>query len=199
MIYALPGMGADGSMYGATWRTLPDCKFVEWPDYEGERSIVSIAKRIAAEQKIQASDILIGSSLGGIVACQIAKITPVYSLVLVGSAKKKEEISRFLSVIHPLVDLAPLTFIQRLAGKIPSDLAQMFSKSQAEFIRAMCRAIFEWDGLGDEPVRLLRIHGTKDRVIPLPEGVQHTLIGGHLIAITHSQECVDIIRANHKI
>jgi pimeloyl-ACP methyl ester carboxylesterase len=186
-------------MYGGTWRNLPDCKFVEWPNYEGERSIASIAKRIAAEQKIQASDILIGSSLGGIVACEMAKITPVDSLVLVGSAKKKEEISRFLSVIHPLVDLAPLTFIQRLAERIPSDLAQMFSKGQAEFMRAMCRAIFEWDGLDDEPVRLSRIHGTKDRVIPLPEGIQHVLVAGHLIAITHSQECVDIIRANHAL
>ena len=199
MIYVFPGMGADRSMYTGAWRTLPDCKFIEWPTYGGEDSIAAIAKRITAERKIQAGDVLIGSSLGGIVACEMAKITPVRSVVLVGSAKKKEEISGFLSVIHPLVELAPLAFLQLLAGKIPSDVAQMFSKGQAEFIRAMCRAIFEWEGLGDERVSLLRIHGSKDRVIPLPEGVQHILDGGHLIAMTHSQECVDIIRAFHAL
>jgi pimeloyl-ACP methyl ester carboxylesterase len=197
MIYALPGMGADKNMYPGAWQTLADCKFVEWPTYNGEDSIAAIAKRITTEQKIRAGDVLIGSSLGGIVACEMAEITQVGSLVLVGGAKKKEEISGFLSMIHPLVDLTPLSFIQRLAGKIPSDVAQMFSKGQAEFIRAMCRAIFDWDGLGDVRVRLLRIHGKKDRVIPLPEGVQHILDGGHFIAMTHSQECVNIIRANH--
>jgi pimeloyl-ACP methyl ester carboxylesterase len=183
-------------MYTGAWRTLPECRFVEWPAYAGEDSIAAIAERLTSEQGIQADDVLIGSSLGGIVACEMAKITPVASLVLVGGAKKKEEISGFLSVIHPLVDLAPLMFIQRLAGTIPSHVARMFSKGQAEFMRAMCRAIFEWQGLGDGRVNLLRIHGSKDRVIPLPGGVQHILDGGHLIAMTHSQECVDIICAN---
>ena len=194
MIYALPGMGADSRMYAGAWRTLPDCRFVDWPTYRSEDSIAAMAKRITAEQKVQAGDVLIGSSLGGIVACEMAKLTPVSRLVLIGAAKKKEEISGFLSVIHPLIDLTPLTFLQRLAGKLPSDVARMFSQGQAEFIRAMCRAIFDWDGLGDRPVSLLRIHGSQDRVIPLPAGIQHVLDGGHLIVMTHSQECVDIIR-----
>lgn len=199
MLYAFPGMGARRSMYAGAWGTLPNCKFIDWPNFRGENSIAAIAKRITNEQRIQSGDVLIGSSLGGIIACEMATITAVRSIVLVGSAKKKEEISGFLSLIHPLVDLAPLAFIQRLAGTIPSDVAQMFSKGQAEFIRAMCRAIFEWEGLDDERVSLLRIHGSKDRVIPLPAGVQHILDGGHLIAMTHSQECVDIIKAYQRL
>jgi ADP-ribose pyrophosphatase YjhB (NUDIX family) len=35
----------------------------------------------------------------------LQKITPVAGLVLVGSAKKKEEISRFVSLIHTLIEL----------------------------------------------------------------------------------------------
>ena len=77
MIYALPGMGADKNMYPGAWQTLADCKFVEWPTYNGEDSIAAIAKRITTEQKIRAGDVLIGSSLGGIVACEMAKITQV--------------------------------------------------------------------------------------------------------------------------
>jgi hypothetical protein len=49
----------------------------------------------------------------------------------------------------------------------------MFTEAEATFIRTMCRAIFDWDGLGDEHVNFLRIHGKMDQVIPLPEGVQH--------------------------
>jgi len=81
MIYALPGMGADRNMYPGVWQTLADCKFVDWPHYDGEDSIAAIAKRIVNEQKIRAGDVLIGSSLGGIVACEIAKISQVGSLV----------------------------------------------------------------------------------------------------------------------
>mgnify|MGYP001606039526 CR=1 FL=1 len=196
MIYLLPGMGADQSMFAGPWHSLNNYRLIDWPPFAGETSIHAIAKRIVTEQRVQRNDTLVGISLGGIVACEMAKIAAVGNLVLVGGAKEKEEISGFLSLIHPLVDLAPLTFIQRLSGKIPSDVAQMFSRGQADFIRAMCRAIFEWEGLGSLPVKLLRIHGRKDRVIPLPEDVQHVLDGGHLIAMTHSQRCVDIIKAS---
>ncbi|HEX3720688.1 MAG TPA: alpha/beta fold hydrolase [Verrucomicrobiae bacterium] len=194
MIYALPGMGADQRMYSGAWKSLPNCAFLKWPTHAGEDSISAVVRRIAADHKIRAGDIVIGSSLGAIAACEIAKIIPIGGLVLIGGAKRKEEINALLAFIHPLVDLAPLAFIQRVSGKVPDDLSQMFSDGDPGFIRAMCRAIFDWEGLGDTHVNLLRIHGRKDRVIPLPEGVQHVLNGGHLIAMTHSQQCVEIIK-----
>jgi pimeloyl-ACP methyl ester carboxylesterase len=198
MIYLFPGMGADRRMYPGSWSNLKPRTCIEWPAYAGETSIHALAKRIIADHRIVPDDLLVGASLGGIVACEIAKTTPVAGLVLVGSAKSKEEINRFVSMIHPLIDLTPLRFAQRLSASAPGELAQMFSDSQAAFIRAMCRAIFDWDGLGDVSVDLLRIHGRQDKVIPLPKGIQHVLNGGHLIAMTHAQECVDIIVAHHR-
>jgi pimeloyl-ACP methyl ester carboxylesterase len=193
MIYLFPGMGADRRMYPGSWQGLTSVRNVEWRDYQGETSIHGLAKRIAADRKIQPNDLLVGSSLGGIVACEISRVTPVARLVLVGSAKNREEISRFVSLIHPLIDLTPLRFVQRLAASVPGELAQMFSDADAAFICAMCRAIFAWQGLGNERVNLLRIHGKMDHVIPLPNNVQHVLDGGHLIAMTHANECVEII------
>lgn len=195
MIYVLPGMGADGGMYSGAWRALPACTFVEWPIYAGEDSIEGIAKRIAREAKIADGSILVGSSLGGIVACEIAKLRNLRHLFLVGSAKNREEISGFLAAIHPFVDLLPMKFIQAAVGKIPNEAVQMFSRSQAEFIRAMCRAIFEWPGLDDGILKPIRIHGRHDHIIPVPRDVQKVVDGGHLIAMTHAQECVEFIRS----
>jgi pimeloyl-ACP methyl ester carboxylesterase len=158
-----------------------------------------LAKRIVASENIRSDDLLIGSSLGGIVACEIAKITPLAGLVLVGSAKSKDEISRFVALAHPFIKWTPLRFAQRLAESVPSDVAQMSTEAEATFIRAMCRAIFDWEGLGNHHVNLLRIHGRMDHVIPLPEGVQHILNGGHLIAMTHAKECVEIIAHEHTV
>jgi hypothetical protein len=195
MIYALPGMGADHGMYPNPWQTLPDCVLLDWPVYAGEKSIQAMAKRIVEEAKIKDGDFLIGSSLGGIVACEITNLRSLRGLFLAGSAKKKEEISGLLSMLLPFANLAPIEFIQRAAGKFPNEVTRMFSRSQADFIRAMCHAIFDWKGLDETRTKPIRIHGKKDRVIPLPPDVQKIVDGGHLIAMTHAQECVDFIKS----
>ncbi len=191
-VFVLPGAGADARMYPDVWRELRDCTFLEWPRYAGEKTIRELAERLVREAGIADGDVVMGSSLGGIVACEIAKLRKLKALVLVGSATRKEEVSGLLRVLSPLIGFAPLEFIQRAAGKMPGELMQMFEASQADFIRAMCAAIFSWDGLGEAGIltRLLRIHGCNDRVIPLPANVDLVLDGGHLIAMTHAEECV---------
>ena len=197
MIHVLPGMGADERMYPGVWRELADCRFVRWPNYAGETSIRTLAERMVREGNIEDGDVIVGSSLGGIVACEIAKLRRLSALVLIGSATRKGEVSGLLRILSPLIGFAPLEFIQRAAGKMPGELMQMFEASQADFIRAMCAAIFEWDGLADAEMatRILRIHGRSDRVIPLPARVDLVLSGGHLIAMTHAAECVGFLCA----
>jgi pimeloyl-ACP methyl ester carboxylesterase len=188
--YLLPGMGADGRMYPAAWEALPNVVRVEWPVCRGECTLDEIAKRIVGEYNITDGAIVVGSSLGGMVACEIAKMREPERLVLVGSAIHKEEVNTLLRLMSPLIDLAPITFIQRLAGKVPAELTQMFERSEPAFIRAMCRAIFSWQGLAAAKVKPLRIHGRRDRVIPPPAEVDYLIDGGHLIAMTHAEECV---------
>ena len=197
MIHVLPGMGADHRMYSApAWQRLADTHFINWPDHHGETSIAAIASRVIAEAKISEGDVVVGSSLGGIVGCEIARTVPLKALVLIGGAKDKAEISGLLTLLHPLARLAPLEFIQISAGKFPSELTRMFNQSQASFIRAMCAAIFDWSGLDESRIKPLRIHGKHDHVIPMPAQVNLALDGGHLIAMTHAEECVRFINAS---
>lgn len=184
-------------MYAASaWQRLDQARFIDWPKHRGENTISGIAKRVIAESGIVDGDIIIGSSLGGIVGCEIANQIQIAKLVLVGSAKNKEEISNLLTLLHPLAQLAPLDFIRLSAGKIPGELSQMFSSSESSFMRAMCSAIFHWEGLYLDRVNAFRIHGTNDRVIPMPEQVDHSIEAGHLIAMTHPEECVKFIRSH---
>lgn len=196
MIYALPGMGADNTMYCGPWRGLPDSRFLDWPAYAGETTIEAIASRVVDEAGIPDGAVLIGTSLGGMVACEIARQRRLQSLVLIGSATAPEEISGVLAALHPLVSVAPVRFLQAAAGKLPSDLMQMFSRSEPEFIRAMCRAVFHWRGLAPSCIDPLRVHGRNDRVIPLPAEADLVLDGGHLIVITHAEACANFVSAN---
>jgi pimeloyl-ACP methyl ester carboxylesterase len=56
--------------------------------------------------------------------------------------------------------------------------------------------IFEWEGLGAGDVPCFRLHGRRDLIIPPPAEVDLLIKGGHLISITHAEECVAFIRSN---
>jgi pimeloyl-ACP methyl ester carboxylesterase len=192
MIHVLPGMGADHRMYSGAWLRMQQTQFLDWPKDSSADSIPAIATEIIEDAGISDGDILIGSSLGGIVACEIAKVRTIEHLILVGSAVDQNEVSGILRLLHPLIDLAPFSFLQIASGKLPSELCTMFSKSDATFIRNMCRAIFKWEGLPPHTVTLTRIHGRSDRVIPPPRDAD-LIDGGHLIAMTHADHCVRLI------
>ena len=186
-------MGANATMYTPRWQALPGFVSVNWPQYRGETTLQAIARRLVDEQSMKDGDSIIGYSLGGMVACEIAQVRKVGRLVLISSATSKHEISGLLSFLHPLIDLVPIEFLRRAASSIPQELAQMFGRCEPDFIRAACRAIFDWDGLPAH-IKCVRIHGRYDRVIPLPANIDCVLEGGHLIGLTHPNECISFLR-----
>ncbi|CUS39734.1 conserved hypothetical protein [Candidatus Nitrospira nitrosa] len=199
MIHAIPGMGADRRMYPIPWSSLPEFFAHDWMPYANELSLADVARSMCEAMSIEDGDILVGSSLGGMVACEITKIRSIPVLYLIGSAVQKEEINGLLALLHPLAKIAPIEWLRFLAGKIPMDVAQMFAEIEPSFIRAMCSAIFQWDGLGATNTKVFRIHGKHDIVIPVPMQADLLLDGGHLISMTHAEECVTFIMTNQRI
>lgn len=194
MIHALPGMGADERMFPLPWINLPGFVSHNWKSCAGEKTLAGVAATICKTGAIKDGDSLIGASLGGMVACEITKIRKINTLYLVGSATHKVEINRILQFLHPLATVAPIDWLRFSAGKIPHEFAQMFAETDSTFIRAMCPAIFQWQGLADTSTKILRIHGLHDLVIPPPKNMDLSLDGGHLISITHATDCVAFIQ-----
>lgn len=193
-VFILPGMGGDHLMYPDPWPSLPGSVLLDWPAYRGEESLEAMAASVVKAARIPDGAIVIGSSLGGMVACEIARLRRLSGLVLLGSAVQPREVSRLLRVLHPLADFTPFEFLQAASGKLPHELTQMFARSEAPFIRTMCRAIFRWSGLSATDPKPLRIHGSHDHIIPPPHNPDLLLDAGHLIAMTHARECVDYLR-----
>ena len=186
-------MGTDGRLYSRVWQQLPDSVCLNWPEYRGEKTIEAIARRMVEENQIPDGSVIIGTSLGGMVGCEIARLRSLRALVLVSSAVHPEEVNRFFCKSHPTIDWIPIQLLQTLAGAVPMAVPQMFHHGHPSFIRAMCHAIFRWKGLEKNLITPLRIHGTGDFLIPLPKSVDKTIRGGHLIVRSHAQECVDFI------
>src|SRR6478736_3924394 len=68
MIHALPGMGADHRMYPEPWETLPGFKAHDWVMSPEITSVRQLAEVMIEACAIADGDVLVGSSLGGIVA-----------------------------------------------------------------------------------------------------------------------------------
>src|ERR1043165_7604388 len=100
-------MGADRRMYPAPWGAIPGFRAHDWVRYSGERSLAEVARSMCDACGICDGDALVGSSLGGMVACEITKLRRISKLFLIGSAVKKEEISLLLAALRPLAAVAP--------------------------------------------------------------------------------------------
>ena len=195
MIHALPGMGTDQRMFPEPWSNIPSFVAHDWMPHSGEKKLADVAQVMCKVCGIRDGDVLIGCSLGGMVACEITKIRKISTLYLVGSATDKEEISNLLAFLHPLIKIAPIDWLRFLASKIPHELTQMFSGAETSFIRTMCFAIFQWEGLDIKTTRIYRIHGKHDLIIPPPNKVDLLLNGGHLISMSHAIQCVEFIQS----
>lgn len=202
--YILPGIGADATMYGPAFRKLADVQYLDWPTYNNEKSIKDISIRIINEYTIDSSDIVGGSSLGGIVSAEIAKNVEVKKAILIGSTLTAENISPILKKLSVLSEIAPIQLIQTFAGKASlinkNNLLKMFSTVDSAFIKAMCKAVFEWDGNPELQCDYSHIHGAKDFII-YPPKTGATIIddGGHLIALSHEEEVAEFIRVNTRL
>lgn len=187
-IFLLPGMGATSEMYPGPWRELPNVCPLEWPsEFDGE-TLTELANHLIRKHNIKATDTVIGSSLGGMVAGEISNLIGLRHLILIGSAVHPNDIPSLYRHLHPVIPFLPLNLFQKIAAQLPFLTARMFAQSSPAFIRTTTRAIFNWQGLQSKE-NLFRIHGSRDLLITHPQITNLTLPGGHLIATTHAEQC----------
>lgn len=210
-IFLIPGLGADHGNYLGPWKELPDCTCLDWPEYHGKASMPEVARFMAAAWQLPPDAILVGSSFGGMLACELVKFLPVHALVLVATTTHKENFTT-IAKMKMLTRVLPLRLVQLLLrwsqpvlekiwGRSPTPLVRavldsirMFSSCQADFYRNMFHAIAAWEGNADHHPRLVRIHGRHDKLILPPPNADLFLEAGHLISMTHARECVCFIQ-----
>lgn len=183
-------------MYAGPWRQLKDCRFIDWPACDGEQSIHALADRLIGEYRIHQNDILIGSSLGGMVGLEICEIVKSPKVVLIGSALNPGEISFVSKALIPLAGRCFVKASQFISSLSGNSVLRMYSKSDTDFIVAMSKAMLHWEGFRGDLKKVARIHGRQDRLIRCPVDSEIIEDGGHLIAVTHPQECVEFILKN---
>jgi esterase/lipase len=195
----LPGMGADPRMYSAPcYEKLKNVTFAPWPRYRGEDSLKAVAESVIRANKIDQNSVIGGTSLGGMVAVEIAKIVGLPKVILISSATHPSSVNPVLKKLRFFAKITPIHLIQRLAGKAnireKNLVFSMFESADPEFIRTMSTALFNWRGIADYPGSVFRIHGSNDRMIFPPTQKVHIIEGGgHLISMTHADQVARFI------
>lgn len=193
----LPGMGADSSMYsGDIYTNLSGVTYADWPTYNGEKSIEEVAQRVISEHRITSADIVGGSSLGGIVALEIAKKLKISTVILIGSTTSPSGINPILKSVRGFAKFTPLDLFKSLAMTFNpgNKVIEMLDRADSDFVKEMCRAVFLWKGLENYNGTICKIHGEKDQVIYPDEDAEIIPNGGHLIAMTHGKDVAEFIK-----
>lgn len=205
-IYLFSGIGADSTIFMNL--DLPGYHkvYINWIPMLRNESITQYASRIKDQITVENPDI-IGLSFGGIVAVEVSKQVKVDKMVLISSAKTRNELNRiqFFWMKLGVYRIIPRFLIQRtffltyqyFGAHSPKDkqlLTHLLKDTDARFFRWALRSIAYWDNKVI-PERTIQIHGTADRVITSrfvhPD---YTLKGGgHLMVFNKADTISKII------
>ena len=206
-VYFISGLGADRRVF--KYIRVPEgftIHYVEWAAPGKDETLADYALRLTEQIDITQPFILVGLSLGGIMAVEIAKKFAPVATILISSIPVSARMPRYFYLGRSLrlIDILPISFFKRAAlmkrvfSPETSDdkelVRQLIRDSDAGFMRWAMRAVLKWKN-DYIPQPLWQIHGGRDLIFPVRLAKPNTaspsrLISGagHLLVMTHAQE-----------
>ena len=194
-VYFISGMGADHRAF--SYITLPkgfEAIHMPWIKPVKNEPLAAYALRLAGAIRTSEPFILVGLSMGGMMAVEIAKKFPPVCIVLISSIPQSGQLPGYYRVAAALNAgfLFPPSLLKKLAGlkKAISPASklvrEMFRDCDDEFFKWAMTAVPGWDN-HQVPQPLYHIHGKKDLVLPirLTHPTQAVAWAGHMLVMTH--------------
>ncbi len=178
-VYFISGLAADCRVF--KYVQLPDgfetCH-LDWIKPNPNESLQSYSVRLA--QSIDTSEpfALVGLSMGGMIATEIAKIYPAAACILLCSVPTHLHMPGYYKWVFALKlhKLVPIGFLKKASmlkrGFTPDSVAdkallkEVIRDSDPSFIRWAMHAILSWHN-EIIPDSLWHIHGTRDEILPI--------------------------------
>jgi pimeloyl-ACP methyl ester carboxylesterase len=175
-IFLIPGLGADSRVYNNIDLKNFDVTRIEWIEPDSTDTLLTYAQKLVSQYNISDNSIIIGNSLGGMLAIEIAKLLPVKKVILISSIKTIDEAPGYFKFFRafPLYKIIPggvFTGMDSLVEPLFGHMSKadswlfrdMLKKSSPVFIKWAMGAALKWDNRVIPP-NVIHITGDKDLV-----------------------------------
>jgi len=200
-IYAIPGLGADRRLYQNI--KIPNTELVafDWPEMREGSSLADYAKKLSEQVARSEPCCLMGVSMGGMVALELARIVQPERTFLISSWKSPEEFPQSIKALSKVkltslindwtmrLSMPLVKFTLGAESKEDEELLEdMINSLSVEQLRIGAEAILSWKGC-QLPKEVVHIHGDNDRVMPIDKIKDPIVIkgGGHTMVYNRAE------------
>lgn len=207
-VYLIPGQGGDERLFNNL--TLPvgfQARHLKYERPDAGMSMQAFAKQLTQQIDTNSRFILIGVSLGGMLATEMSEMVPVEKVILISSAKGRHELPGRYTFqkkfpIYKLLSPKLAKFGARLLQPVVEPDRQkeketfkaMLRDKDAIFLRRTIEMIMHWDRM-EAPSGIVHIHGDKDHTIPIGNVDYDIRVpgGSHMITLTRGEEVSQLV------
>jgi len=201
-IFLIPGLGADCRIYKNIDLDGYDVVNISWIGPDDQDTLTSYAQKLIEKYQISAGSIVIGNSLGGMLAIEIAKKIALNKVILISSIKSIDEAPWYFDFfktfhIYRAIPVKHLTLVEFVAeytfGGMTEDdqrlFADMLKNTSPVFMKWAVEAILHWDNQIIPP-NVHHISGDKDKVFPYKNLKGATIVKGgtHVMIFNKANE-----------
>jgi len=208
-IYLIPGMGADTRIYNhIDLKESDDITCIDWIEPHETDTLATYAQKIIYQYHIEPNSVIIGNSLDGMLAIEIAKFIPVQKVILISSIRTVDEAPGYFKLFRmlPVYKLIPsglmikMRFFIRLAfGAMSAGdrwlFEDMLKNTSPKFLKWSMGAVLRWDNTIIPP-NVYQITGDKDKVFPYKKLKAAEIIKGgtHIMIFDKAKQVNKIIK-----
>ncbi|WPV01863.1 alpha/beta hydrolase [Mucilaginibacter sp. cycad4] len=208
-IYLIAGLGADTRVYNnINLNDEHEVTTIDWVEPDLNDTLVTYAQRLIYQYNIKPNSVLIGNSLGGVIAVEMAKFIPVEKVILISSIKTSDEAPRYFSLFRtlPVYKLIPGKIFNSMGGMAKPLFGNMsredawlfgdmLKKSSPVFMKWAMYAILHWKN-DIIPPNLYHITGDKDLVFNYKRIKDATIVKGgtHIMIFDKAKEINKLLK-----
>lgn len=208
-LYGISGLGADKRVFS---KLKLDCELIplEWITPKKKEPIENYAMRLAEIMKTDKPYGLLGVSFGGLITMEISKrLNPAWT-ILISSAETKGELRSIYRVVGKsgLLNLLPKELFTPpgflanwlFGAQNKKLLSEILSDTDLDFAKWAIQELTNWKNTERIKNKLLKIHGTNDKLIPLSLSEKTILVrqGTHFMIVDRADEISEIINRELK-
>ncbi|MDB5032467.1 alpha/beta hydrolase [Mucilaginibacter sp.] len=208
-IYLIAGLGADTRLFNNIDLHDRDVVPIDWIEPNKSDTLSTYAQRLIYQYNIVANSVVIGVSLGGILAIEIAKLVPLNKVILISSIKTIDEAPLYFKLFKtlPAYKLVPGRLMANLGllikpvfGNMSTQDAWLFNdmlkKSSPVFIKWAMAAVLHWKNT-TVPPNVHHIVGDKDLVFNYKRIKNATVIKGgtHIMVFDKAKQINKLLKS----